>query len=378
MKPVVLDVASVANQVFNLPGTTNHVSLEESGNPAYPLQLRSTDAVPTFETTDFTDPTSSLTIAAGTANDTITIPGPDLHDLTSSFTIGSSGSPFAVTTIGGTLNLSNPGTLLALNAGTINLNANVITTGTQDYNGAVKVGALALSLTATGVTFDNTVDDAMAPGTDALTVNGSATFGSIVGTTPLHALHVTGATAVNTTAVSTTATQAYDGALSLGGNATLTGVGLNFGGTIDDVSNTATHTLTLAGGAGSVSIASAIGGTHPLLGFTISSASSAALPGIATGSGGINVTATGITLNGSLDTTRLAPNAGSINLTGAVVLGNDISILTHAAGITSDGGITFTGTTDATANGGQSLGLVAVPAASNSLHKSASRIRSIS
>ena len=224
----IFDTSVTSVIVVNLPtaplpggATFNDAYLEESGSPSNPLRLRSNNS--TFETTNFKDPTVSLRINRGNTTDTLTIPAANLADLTHTLTIGNTGA-FAAVTVNGTVNLSASGATLTVQAGTINLNANATTNSTQDYNGAVKVGTAALNLSGTTVTFASTVDDAHAAGTDALTVTGAATFTGVVGATALKSLHVTGSTSFLTGAnsVTTTTTQDYDGAVTLGSNTTLT------------------------------------------------------------------------------------------------------------------------------------------------------------
>ncbi|MBA4019281.1 MAG: hypothetical protein C0483_19115 [Pirellula sp.] len=79
LEPLV-NTGSAANIVFTLGAAADHVVLEEV-TPGT-LRLRSTDAVPTFETTTFTAPTTSLTLRTGDGNDTITV-----SPLTGSFSL---------------------------------------------------------------------------------------------------------------------------------------------------------------------------------------------------------------------------------------------------------------------------------------------------
>ena len=200
LTPLLLNVGSVADVEFDLPSTFgggqtfNDAYLEESGVMATPLQLRSNNG--TFETTEFTDPTSSLTIKTGTASDTLTVPAPSLPDLTSTLNVGTGVSPFATTTIGGTMNLT--GGSLTINAGTIDLGADVTTTGTQTYNGPVTLSGTR-TLTVSGAGNDvlfNAAVNGTTNGVDELTVAAArkAVFGSTVGATiPLGSLSAGGA-----------------------------------------------------------------------------------------------------------------------------------------------------------------------------------------
>src|SRR5207302_2176365 len=125
------------------------------------------------------------------------------------------------------------------------------TTGAQTFNDAVTVGA-STNLAASATTFGSTIDDVTA-NADALTVTGNAVFDGIVGATALKSLHITGTTAfgLGATGVTTSETQAYDGAVTIGttGAATnLHATSVTFGSTIDDVTANA-DALTVTGNA---------------------------------------------------------------------------------------------------------------------------------
>ena len=85
--PIDMTGSTVADLVFNLPGSTD-TRLEDNGNPVDGnSQLRDADATPGFDTTTFGHPASSLTLHAG-AGDSVTV---DLLDSLGSadLTIGS-------------------------------------------------------------------------------------------------------------------------------------------------------------------------------------------------------------------------------------------------------------------------------------------------
>ena len=102
LEPVLINVGSVTDIVFNLPASDNIVFLEDDGTSGNTLsQLRSGNG--TFETTTFFNPTSSLTIYgdAGAFNDTITIRS--LPDLNASLKLSSnSGAGTDTVTFAGT------------------------------------------------------------------------------------------------------------------------------------------------------------------------------------------------------------------------------------------------------------------------------------
>ncbi len=112
------------------------------------------------------------------------------------------------------------------------------TGGTQEYHGAVTLGA-ADTLKGSTVTFDSTVN-----GAQTLTITGNAVIGGAVGgTTALANLSVSGTTALNAN-VTTSATggQTYTGAATLGADVTLTGQVVDFSSTVAGA-----HALTVAG-----------------------------------------------------------------------------------------------------------------------------------
>src|SRR5207253_2621579 len=143
--------------------------------------------------------------------------------------------------------------------------------------------------------------------------------GAVGGSTRLSSLTASGNT-ISLQAVSTTGAQSYTGTTTLNGNLNSNTAGaiavtgaanlatgaivvqtaglaatddITFGSTIDGAQN-----LTLAAGAGDVLLSGAIGGTTPVNTLTVTSANSASLPAVTTRSGGIDVTATTITLGG--------------------------------------------------------------------------------
>ncbi len=139
----------------------------------------------------------------------------------SALTLSASGT----LTIGDVLSLASldaSGSPIQLNSGTIT------TTGNQLYNGPVALGNDA-TLTSATVTFANTLD-----GAQALTVNGNAQFGDVVGgSIPLVSVHVTGTAGLNGGTVTTTGDQNYGGAVTLGADMLLAAGTVTFGSSVD-------------------------------------------------------------------------------------------------------------------------------------------------
>ena len=214
------------------------------------------------------------------------------------------------------------------------INTTTITSsGTQDYQGEVTLGANA-NLSGSIVTFHSTVDDA-AFGSHDLTVTGGAVFDDIVGATPLHSLHVTLGTTLNAgaTAVTTSSTQAYDGAVTLGaGLTTLTGQGITFGDKLNGTGVLNSKALTIDAGSGDLTFTGAVGGIDALGAINITNAHNVTAAGIlATSLTQIAGTST-TTLNGlvstsagvSLTTNSIdVANGGITNAAGGVLLTAD-------------------------------------------------------
>jgi hypothetical protein len=126
---------------------------------------------------------------------------------------------------------------------------------TQTYEGAVSLsGDTTLGA---HTTFDSTID-AGGSGGYGLTVNGSAVFDGLVGSVQeLRSLSVSGATTINTGAVTTSGTQGY-GAVTLDESPTLSGSTITFNSTVNGY-----YTLTVEDTVGTV-FDGAVGGTTPL------------------------------------------------------------------------------------------------------------------
>jgi hypothetical protein len=157
----------------------------------------------------------------------------------------------------GSVGGATPLTSLNVTGETLLNGANVTTTSTQHYTGAVTLGA-ASTLTGSGVTFDATVD-----GGFDLAVAGNATFNGAVGdSTPLGSLSVSGIATLNTARITTSGNQSYAGALQLTRDSNLTGALVDFGGSIDGA-----HDLNIAGDA---RFHAAIGSVTPLASLEVS------------------------------------------------------------------------------------------------------------
>jgi hypothetical protein len=177
------------------------------------------------------------------------------------------------TTFGGIVGGTTALTSLTTDAGgstAINGGA-VTTTAAQTYNDAVTLGA-ATTITGVGNTFASTVN-----GAQALSIidSGTATFGGAVGgTTALTSLTTDagGSTAINGGAVTTTAAQTYNDAVTLGAATTITGVGNTFASTVNGaqaLSIIDSGTTTLGGAVSVTSLTTDAGGSTAINGGAV-------------------------------------------------------------------------------------------------------------
>jgi hypothetical protein len=264
----------------------------------------------------------------------------------------------------------NVGSIATDAGGTVKLSGDIQTTGTQSYGEQAQlVGNTTLS--GSTVSFGNTV----AGGSNSLAVAGNAEFNGAV--SGVSTLGVTGATLLNTSAVTTSGAQTYGGKVTLGQDAVLTSTGsgdvtINAGATGDKALAINTAGVTRLGGGISVgSVTTDAGGTVELSGeITTRGAQTyndaAVLTGattLASTGGGAVVLGNG--LNGGFDL--------SVNTAGMTQLGGGVnvaSITTDAAGSVALSGTiittgaqtyndeaTLTGATTLSSTGGGALAL---------------------
>jgi hypothetical protein len=204
------------------------------------------------------------------------------------------------------------------------LESSVTTTGIQSYNDAVGL-EMAGVYTGTTITFGSTVESASFAGNGGLTITGNAVFDGIVGGNNelLSYLSVSGSTAINTTEIDTTGTQAYTGAVTLGNNTTLSEFppdsGVTFGSTVN-ATMAGAQSLTVTGSPNTI-FDGVIGGSQALSSLSVSGPTA---------------------LN-----TRAVTTTGTQRYGGAVTLGNN-SALTGST-------VTLSSAVDATTTGAQGL-----------------------
>ena len=180
-------------------------------------------------------------------------------------------------------------TLAVTGPATISTSA-ITTTGAQDYQGAVTLGA-GSTLTGSTVTFGSKLDGAF-----GLKVQGNGVFDASVGSgAALSTLTVTGTGLIQTTDITTTGAQNWQGAVTLASASTLTtGSDATFGATIDGA-----QALTVTAKAGKANFNGVVGGGAPLTSLT--------------------VTATGAGINAAI-------NAGAISLNDSGAAGTSLRL----------------------------------------------------
>ena len=257
-------------------------------------------------------------------------------DLTLNFT--------GTTTINGA-NFANINNFATGNGGTINLTGAFSTTGTQTYNDVVALTG-ATTLTSSGnqaVTFNNSVN-----GAQALAVNtaGTTTFGGLIGnTTALTSLttNTGGATALNVGGVTTTGTQTYNDAVTLGANITLNaGAGaITFGNTLNGAFSLA------ANSTGITTFSGAVGGATALISMTTNAGGTTAINGGAVTTSGAQTYNDVVTLGANTTLTGTTPTFGS------TVTGGGFNLALNFSGTTTMNGANLIGINNfASGNGG--------------------------
>jgi|GEM_PF-2151357 len=228
-------------------------------------------------------------------------------------------------------------------AGTTQIGANVSTVGAQNYNDPVVLAGATITLTTTGaggdIDFAGTLN-AQTAGTNSLveSASGVATFGGIVGATPLGGLQTTAA-AINFAAnVTTTGQQAYTGPVTVSGSsitftsavsATL-GSNIAFNGTLDGAADNTTA-LIVNTTTGTTTFRGNVGATHPLA-------------SIATDAG------TGTTVIGP-NATGTPATAVSITTSGTQLYNDPVKLQAQTVNVnsTNAGNLTFNSTVDGAA-----------------------------
>ncbi|GHV19571.1 hypothetical protein FACS189494_01530 [Spirochaetia bacterium] len=243
-------------------------------------------------------------------------------------------------TVNATINGDITNTTSIAVTGTSTIGADITTTGAQTYTGAVTLGAdITLAAGTNTLTFTagiptgagknltiigNPIFSGAVTNAGVVNITGNATFaGAVTGTT---SLSVSGTTAINTTTITTTGTQTYTDAVTLGANAVLTTTNSNiiFYYKVDGTTAN-TQGITINTGTGTVTFAGAVGSSSiPLAAITITQ-------GVVTASDDVDVGTITIT-SGSL---TAAAFGKTVTISGTITI-NDA--YTSGAGTTKVGG----------------------------------------
>ncbi|HET7556983.1 MAG TPA: filamentous hemagglutinin N-terminal domain-containing protein, partial [Rhodanobacteraceae bacterium] len=211
---------------------------------------------------------------------------------------------------------------LSVNAGSISLGGDVTTSGIQDFTGALSFGNTSTTLAGSTVTLNNALSQA----TENLTITGDGAFGSTV---DLASLDVSGKTSLASD-VTTSGTQTYNGAVTLGNDVKAASSGngaIAFNSTVDGAHNLVVNT------GGQTTFGGAVGGTTALTSLTTDSTGSTTLGG--------NITTTGAqTYN---DAVTLTGNAAATSTGGAAITLNSTIDGAHTLAVNTAGATTFGG-----------------------------------
>ena len=209
-------------------------------------------------------------------------------------------------------------------SGTTDLGANVTTTGTQTYSGAVTLSGAERTLQGSTITTQGT----LAGGSQNLIITGNAVFGNGTGdtVTGVGTLNITGNTTIHTNTITTSGTQIYGNATSdtivIGTATTLTTTNsqITFTGLVDSQSGE-TNNLTLAVGNSEVEFDAAVGATTPLGAIAITGALDLdaiiqKTSGSAAGATSLTVSTTS-NLGANVNTSGIQTYTGAVTLSGA-------------------------------------------------------------
>ncbi|MDB5386215.1 MAG: Extracellular serine protease precursor [Planctomycetaceae bacterium] len=381
LEPVDLSGSTIANLVFNLPGTADQAILEDATG-ANISQIRSQAAVPTFETTAFATPTGSLTVNLGADNSAFTVDSLDsafnsglaINGQAGTDTVNFQGSNNSL----GSLNVNvsgditdSPTTRVVVSGlATFSSGAGNITLGDSALDNTifgsltfVSTGAVAIStnsntnLTGTNTANSLTLTSRFASVTDnpttSLTVTNNATFA-----TPTAGQSITlGDNAGDTTNFGTL-TFVSTGAVSISENSATALTGTNTANSLSLTSETgaitdnATTSLTVTNnaafvtsGAGqAVTLGDNVGDTTNFGTLTVTSTGAVTISEDSDSVFAGSTTASSLTLNTTGSITDGA--AGSLNISGLATFNATTNITLGDSGgnSTNFGSLTFAGT----------------------------------
>jgi filamentous hemagglutinin family protein len=224
--------------------------------------------------------------------------------------------------------LAIAGALDVTATGGITLNGGTVTSGShQTYNNDVTLGTgTTLTSTAGGITLGGTVNGAQTLATS--TATGTTLNGTVGNASPLTGLVITGPATVNTAQVITDATtgdQVFNGAVTLGADATFSGNDVAFNSTVNS-DGTARNLTVTSNNSGTTTFGGAVGAASALASVTTNGDGTVAI------NGGTVATTNNQTYN---DAVTLGANASLTSTGGVITFNNTVNGLT-------DGGQTLT------------------------------------
>ena len=161
----VVNSGTASDVIVNLPSGPNTVTLGDSGGT---LSVSGS----TIETTDFPNPTGSLTINPGSTSDALTVNA--LPDLTAALTLGSSSQPFGTVALTGAVSLASNNSLAAYANTSLSDTGSITTLGT----GSITLNAASGTISITGEPTLSTVNGGI-----TLNANADAATGDFAGLT---------------------------------------------------------------------------------------------------------------------------------------------------------------------------------------------------
>ncbi|MGQ0628952.1 MAG: beta strand repeat-containing protein, partial [Phycisphaerales bacterium] len=238
-------------------------------------------------------------------------------------TVNSTGATQFAGAVGATSALS---TLTTDAGGTTEFNADVSTTGDQNFNDSVFVnaagGTITFTSTAGTVGFLAGVDAANGAPAQALNIVGNAAFAGTSGVTnPVDTLSVTGTTLLTAASIRTANGQTFGGAVTLAGNAgdisTLTSdnAGVSFLSTVDSLGDGDGGRGLTVNAPGVTLFTGAVGGTVLLSSLTTDALGSTQINGGVVNTAGLTSFGDNVVLG---DNTTITSGGGDINFGGTV------------------------------------------------------------
>ena len=262
-----------------------------------------------------------------------------------SLTITDSGDTYLGGAVGSAVAGEKLRTLMVNGGGSSYLSGGaIISTGAQSYDNAVVLAA-DTTLTGANISFGSTVVsdgiiNAGSGGTnrnlsvvDSGTTTSHAALGSANAGEELGSLTVSGGgiTALNGGSITSTGSQSFDNAVTLGNNTVLTGSDITLAGTVNGVSSLTVN------GSGVTTFGAAVGGTAPLASLTTDAAGSTVVSGGGIATSGNQNYHDQVTVSGT--GTTLSTFDSNVRFYQGVTLNEDLTVTTGVGNVTFSGSV---------------------------------------